>query len=25
VLLACPYSMFKACGLLYESGLKPLY
>ena len=25
VLLACPYSMFKACGLLYQAGMKPLY
>ena len=25
VLIASPYSMFKACGLLYEAGLKPLY
>ncbi|MCR4660239.1 MAG: hypothetical protein K5650_08095 [Bacteroidales bacterium] len=25
VLMACEYSMFKACGLLYEAGLQPLY
>ena len=25
VLICCPYSMFKACGLLYQAGLKPLY
>lgn len=25
VLLACEYSMFKTCGLLYQAGLLPLY
>ncbi len=25
VILSCPYSMFKACGLLYDAGIKPLY
>ena len=25
VLMECDYSMFKACGLLYEAGIKPLY
>ncbi|MDY6372024.1 MAG: hypothetical protein SPL12_06980 [Bacteroidales bacterium] len=25
VLICCPYSMFKACGLLYQAGLKPLF
>lgn len=25
VILSSPYSMFKACGLLYEAGIKPLY
>ena len=25
VILSCPYSMFKACGLLYNAGIKPLY
>lgn len=25
VVIACGYSMFKACGLLYQNGLKPLY
>ena len=25
VVLGCQYSMFKTCGLLYQSGLKPLY
>lgn len=25
VVIACSYSMFKACGLLYQNGLKPLY
>ena len=25
VLLECSYSMFKSCGLLYETGLKPVY
>lgn len=25
VLLATDYSMFRACGLLYEAGLRPLF
>jgi hypothetical protein len=25
VILSSPYSMFKACGLLYDAGIKPLY
>ena len=25
VLMACDYSMFKACGLLWAAGLKPIY
>lgn len=25
VLMECDYSMFKACGILYQNGLKPLY
>ena len=25
VLMECEYSMFKACGLLWEAGLKPIY
>lgn len=25
VMLECRYSMFKACGLLYEAGLEPIY
>ena len=25
VIMSCAYSMFKACGLLYENGIKPLY
>jgi predicted transcriptional regulator len=25
VMLECKYSMFKACGLLYQAGLKPVY
>lgn len=25
VILSCPYSMFKACGLLYDAGIQPLY
>lgn len=25
VLLECDYSMFKACGLLWEAGLKSIY
>lgn len=25
VILSCAYSMFKACGLLYQNGIKPLY
>ncbi len=25
VLLECDYSMFKACGLLWEAGLKAIY
>ncbi len=25
VLLECPYSMFKASGMLYQAGLKPVY
>ena len=24
-IIACPFSLFKACGLLYAAGLKPLY
>ena len=24
-IIACPYSLFKACGLLYEAGVEPLY
>lgn len=25
ILIECDYSMFKACGILYEAGLVPLY
>jgi len=25
VIIQCPYSMFKACGLLFKAGLKPIY
>lgn len=25
VIIECPYSMFKTCGLLFNSGLKPIY
>ncbi len=25
VMLECSYSMFKACGLLFEAGLSPVY
>ena len=25
VLICCQYSMFRACGLLWEAGMKPLY
>lgn len=25
VLMECEYSMFKACGLLYDAGIKPLF
>lgn len=25
VLLACPNTMFKVCGILYDKGLKPVY
>lgn len=25
VLLECPYSMFKASGILYDIGIKPVY
>jgi hypothetical protein len=25
VIIQCPYSMFKACGLLYKAGLKAIY
>lgn len=25
VLIQCSYSMFKTCGILYQSGLLPLY
>lgn len=25
VLMECDYSMFKACGILYQNGLSPLY
>ena len=25
VILSCPFSMFKACGLLFQAGIKPLY
>ena len=24
-IIACPFSLFKACGLLYDAGLQPLY
>lgn len=24
-IIACPYSLFKACGLLYDAGIQPLY
>lgn len=24
-IIACPYSLFKACGLLYDAGVQPLY
>jgi hypothetical protein len=24
-IIECPYSMFKACGLLYKAGLKAVY
>ena len=25
VILSCPFSMFKACGLLFQAGMKPIY
>ena len=25
VLITCEYSMFKACGLLYQEGMQPLF
>lgn len=25
VIMECDYSMFKACGLLYQAGMKPIY
>jgi predicted transcriptional regulator len=25
VIIACRYSVFKTCGLLYEAGVKPIY
>ncbi|MDP4208962.1 MAG: DRTGG domain-containing protein [Bacteroidota bacterium] len=25
VIIECPYSMFKTCGLLYNAGLKAIY
>lgn len=25
VLITCDYSMFKACGILYQAGLQPLF
>lgn len=25
VIIECPYSMFKTCGLLFKAGLKPVY
>ncbi|MDP4289829.1 MAG: PucR family transcriptional regulator ligand-binding domain-containing protein [Bacteroidota bacterium] len=25
VLIECPYSMFKASGILYQAGLEPIY
>jgi predicted transcriptional regulator len=25
VLIECPYSMFRASGILYQAGLKPIY
>jgi predicted transcriptional regulator len=25
IVLECPYSMFKAAGVLYENGLKPIF
>jgi predicted transcriptional regulator len=25
VIIQCPYSMFKTCGLLYEAGLRAIY
>ena len=25
VIIQCPYSMFKACGLLFEAGLRAVY
>lgn len=25
VVVECPYSMFKSCGLLFHAGLKPVY
>jgi predicted transcriptional regulator len=25
VIVECPYSMFKTCGLLYKAGIKPVY
>ncbi|HEX2933770.1 MAG TPA: DRTGG domain-containing protein [Bacteroidales bacterium] len=25
VVIECPYSMFKTCGLLYKAGINPVY
>ncbi len=25
IIIECPYSMFKTCGLLFDAGLKPVY
>ena len=25
VIIECPFSMFKACGILFQAGFKPLY
>ncbi len=25
VIMECDYSMFKACGLLYQAGMKPIF
>lgn len=25
VIIECPFSLFKACGILYQNGLEPVY